>query len=240
MDGQRIFAAGVQYLLLLVSLSARESFKAWTAERCGDSTGQLLGRISLNPLRHLELVGTILLPAVLLLAGLLASPSPMQPILVFGWGRPVPVMEKNLRDPYRDGLLISSAGPFCSSMLCLLGVLALLVAVRITGQPGEQAAQWALAHQWQHAGAPHFPLMFTLIGLVTVNAFLTAFHLIPLPPLDGGRIALHLLPPDWAAKLAAIHPAGFMIGLALALLVVGILVLPILLVILSVLIQFVA
>jgi Zn-dependent protease len=239
-DVQRIFAAGVQYLLLLLSLSARESFKAWTAERCGDSTGRLLGRVTLNPLRHLELVGSILLPIVLLLAGFLASQGPMGPILVFGWGRPVPVMEKNLRDPYRDGLLIGSAGPFCSFMLALLGVVALLVAVRITGQPGEQAAQWALAHQWQHAGAPHFPLMFTLIGLVTVNGFLTAFHLIPLPPLDGGRIALHLLPPDWAAKLAAIRPAGFMIGLALALLVVGVLVLPLMLIILSVLIQFVA
>lgn len=240
MDGQRIFAAGVEYLLLLVSLSARESFKAWTAELCGDSTARLLGRVSLNPFRHLELVGSILLPAVLIVTSFLTSRSLMEPILVFGWGRPVPVMEKNLRDPYRDGLLVSAAGPFCSFILCLLGVAALLVAVWITGQPGVQAAQWALSFQWQHAGAPHFPLMFTLIGLVTVNAFLTTFHLIPLPPLDGGRIALYLLPPDWAAKLAAIRPAGFMIGLALALLMVGALGLPLLLFILSVLIQFVA
>lgn len=240
MDGQRIFAAGVEYLLLLLSFSARESFKAWTAELCGDSTGRLLGRVSLNPLRHLELVGSILLPVVLLMASFLASPAAMAPVLLFGWGRPVPVMEKNLRDPYRDGLLISAAGPFCSFLLGLLGAVGLLVAVRITGQPGEQAAQWVLSYQWQHAGAPHYPLMFTLIGLTTINAFLTAFHLIPLPPLDGGRIALHLLPPDWAGKLAAIHPAGFMIGLALSLLLVSALGLPLLFVILSVLIHFVA
>jgi Zn-dependent protease len=229
-DGQRIIAAGVGYLLLLVSLSAREAFKAWSAERCGDPTGRLLGRVSLNPIRHLELVGSIILPAILLGFG---AP-------VFGWGRPVPVMEKNLRDPYRDGLLISASGPFCSFMLGLLGAVALLVAVGITGKPGEQAAQWALLHQWNHADAPYFPLMFTLSGLVTVNAFLTVFHLIPLPPLDGGRIALHLLPPDWAGKLAAIRPAGFMIGMALALLMVGALVLPLLFGILSVLIQFAA
>jgi Zn-dependent protease len=229
-DGQRIFAAGVEYLLLLLSLSAREAFKAWTAELCGDSTGRLLGRVSLNPLRHLELVGSIFLPAILLVFG---AP-------VFGWGRPVHVQEKNLRDPYRHGLLTAAAGPFCSGVLTLLGIVALLVAVRTTGQPGEQAAVWALFHDWKHADAPHFPLMFTLVGLVTVNAFLTVFHLIPLPPLDGGRAALYLLPPDWAAKLAAIPPAGFMIGIALALLVVGALVLPLFFGILSVLIQFAA
>jgi Zn-dependent protease len=229
-DAQRIFAAGVEYLLLLVSLSAREAFKGWTAELCGDSTGRLLGRITLNPLRHLELVGSIILPAILLFFG---AP-------VFGWGRPVPVLEKNLRDPYRDGLLIAAAGSFCSGMLTLLGIVGLLVAVRMTGDAGGEAATWALFHQWKQVGAPHFPVMFTLTGLVTVNAFLTVFHLIPLPPLDGGRIALYLLPEDWAGKLAAIRPAGFMIGMALALLLVGVLVLPILFGILSALIQFVA
>lgn len=230
MDAQRIFAGGVEYLLLLLSLSAREAFKAWTAERCGDSTARLVGRVSLNPLRHLELVGSIILPFILLFFG---AP-------VFGWGRPVPVLEKNLREPYRDGLRIAAAGPFCSGVIALLGIAALLVAVRVTGQPGESSAIWALFHQWDKAGAaPHFPLMFTLTGLVTVNTFLTVFHLIPLPPLDGGRIALHLLPPDWAEKLAAIRPAGFMIGMALALLAVGVLVLPLLFGILSVLIQFV-
>jgi Zn-dependent protease len=229
-DAQRIFAGGVEYLVLLLSLSAREAFKGWVAEKCGDSTARLLGRVSLNPFRHLEIVGSILLPFILLFFG---AP-------VFGWGRPLPLLEKNFREPYRDGLLVASAGPFCSFVLGLLGFLGLLVAVRITGEPGEQAALWALFHQWNQAGAPHFPLMFTLTGLVTVNAFLTVFHLIPLPPLDGGRIALHLLPPDWAEKLVAIRPVGFMIGMALALLAVGALVLPLLFGILSVLIQFVA
>lgn len=230
MGTQRIFAAGVEILLLLLSLSARESFKAWTAERCGDATGRLLGRVSLNPLRHLELMGSIILPAILLAFG---AP-------VFGWGRPVPLLEKNLRDPYRDGLRIAAAGPLCSLLLALLGAVGLVVAVAMTGPSGVEAARWALFHQWAHLEAPHFPLMFTLTGLVSVNTFLAAFHLIPLPPLDGGRIALHLLPPDWAEKLAAIRPIGFMIGMALALLVLGALVLPLLFGILSVLIQFAA
>ncbi len=230
MDAERIFAAGVEYLLLLLSLSAREAFKGRTAELCGDSTSRLLGRISLNPLRHLELVGSVILPGIMLIFG---AP-------VFGWGRPVPVLEKNLRDPYKHGLLIAASGPFLSGLLTLLGMVALLVAVGVTGEAGEQAALAALFHDWKQAGAEHFPLMFALSGMVTVNAFLTVFHLIPLPPLDGGRIALYLLPPDWAEKLAAIRPAGFMIGMALALLLVGALVLPLLFGILSVLIQFVA
>lgn len=231
MDGQRIFAAGVGYLVLLLSLSAREAFKAWTAELCGDSTGRVLGRVSLNPLRHLDLVGSILLPFVLLAFG---TP-------VFGWGRPVPIFEKNLRDPYRGGVLVAAAGPFCNFILGLLAAFALLVAVRATGVPGKDAATWALFHLWDKAaGAPHFPLMYTLTTLVTVNAFLTVFHLIPLPPLDGGRLAVYLLPPDWAQKLAAIRPTGFMIGMALALFIVAALVLPLFFGILSVLIQFVA
>jgi Zn-dependent protease len=234
-DGQRIFAAGVEYLLLLLSLSAREAFKAWTAELCGDSTSRLLGRVSLNPLRHLDFVGSVFLPLLQLVLSFFFPGGPG----ILGWGRPAPVLEKNLREPYRDNLLIASAGPFCSFVLSLLGVVALFVAVRITGEPGKQAAHSALFRQWEGAGASHFPLMFTLGGLVTVNTFLTLFHLIPLPRLDGGQIALHLLPPDWAAKLAAIQPIGFMIGLALALLVV-VAVLSFLLGILSVLLQFAA
>jgi len=229
-DAQRLFAAGIEYLLLLLSLSAREAFKAWTAELSGDSTARLLGRVSLNPLRHLELFGSIVLPLLLLFFG---AP-------VFGWGRPVPVLEKNLREPYQGGLRIAAAGPFCSFVLALVGVTALLVAVRMTGPAGEEAAVAALFHQWNKVGIPHFPLMFTLTGLVMINTFLTVFHLIPLPPLDGGRVALHLLPPDWAAKLAAIRPTGFMIGMALALLAAGALVLPLLFGILSVLIHFAA
>lgn len=233
MDAQRIFAGGVEYLLLLLSLSAREAFKAWTTEKCGDSTARLLGRVSLNPFRHLELVGSILLPVILLAVG---AP-------VFGWGRPVPVLEKNLREPYRDGLLTAAAGPFCSFVLGLLGGAALLAAVLATGRTGQEAAMramWTLFHPWTQEPVPqHFPLMFTLTGLVAVNAFLTLFHLIPLPPLDGGRIALHLLPPDWAEKLAAIRPPGFMIGMALALLLIAALALPLLFGMLSVLIQFV-
>ena len=113
--------------------------------------------------------------------------------------------------------------------------------VRVTGVPGKDAATWALFHLWEKAaGAPHFPLMYTLTTLVTVNTFLTVFHLIPLPPLDGGRLAVYLLPPDWAQKLAAIRPTGFMIGMALALFIVAALVLPLFFGILSVLIQFVA
>ena len=236
MDGQRLFAAGLQYLLLLLSLSAREAFKAWVAEQSGDASARLLGRVSLNPLRHLELFGSIFLPGLLLGLSLVFPGG----TVVFGWGRPVPILEKNLREPYRDGLRIAAAGPLCSFVLTCAGALGLAVVVGLSGPAAEEAALAALFQQWDKAGLAQFPLFFTLAAWTAINGLLTVFHLIPLPPLDGGRIALHLLPPDWAAKLAAIRPGGFMIGMSLALLFVGSLVIPLLLFVLSVLIHIAA
>ena len=209
MDGNLLFAAGVQYLLLLLAVSVHESAHAWMADLCGDPTARKLGRVSLNPFPHLDLFGTALLPALLLAFGV--------PTL-FGWGRPAPVVAESLKNPYRDGIRVAAAGPVANLLLAFLATVALLVAIHALGPDARQAGYLTLIHNTEKAaGMAGFPLMFTLVNMAVLNAFLAVFNLIPLPPLDGGQIALHLFPPDWAARLAVVRPYGFMIGMTLAL-----------------------
>jgi Zn-dependent protease len=211
-----LFSAVVQLLLLWLAVTVHESAHAWTASLCGDPTARGLGRASLNPLRHLDLLGSLLFPGMLLIFGW----------PVFGWGRPAPVVEENLRRPGRDGVLVMAAGPLANLLVVGLATVALVVTVRTLGPEARQAALVALLHGpgAEHMGA--FPVMFTLVRLASVNALVAAFNLIPLPPLDGGQIALHLLPPDWAARLAAVRPYGFMIGVLAAVGLVPFLLLP--------------
>jgi Zn-dependent protease len=208
MDATFFFTAGVRYLILLFAISVHEAAHAWTADRLGDPTARGFGRTSLNPLRHLDLFGSILLPLLLLAFGTPAF---------FGWGRPAPVVAQNLRDPRRHDILVALAGPAANFLLAALATVAFAVAVDRAGVSGQQAAVLSLAHQESRAaGLAGFPVVYTLLHLAIVNAFLGVFNLIPVPPLDGGRIAYHLLPPDWAERLAAVRPYGFMIGMAVA------------------------
>ncbi|HYG62963.1 MAG TPA: site-2 protease family protein [Thermoanaerobaculia bacterium] len=207
MSPERLFTGGVEILVLLLAISAHESAHAWTADRCGDSTARSLGRVSLNPLRHLDIFGSLLLP---LLQVSFQAP-------VFGWGRPAPVQPQSFRDPRRGELLVAAAGPFANVLLAAVAVFGLLIAVHVLGPDARRAAYYTLMQQTGSAAdLPGFPVVFTLVRMATINAFLVVFNLIPLPPLDGGQIALYMLPPDWAAKLAGVRPYGFIIGIALA------------------------
>jgi Zn-dependent protease len=220
MDANAIFIVGVQLLLLWLSISAHEAGHAWMADLCGDPTARLLGRLTLNPLRHFDLLGCLLFPALLLVAG--------APIPIFGWGRPTPVQEKNLRRPGRDDVLVLAAGSGVNVLLAGLATVGILVAVPAMGEEARRAGFLALLFKTDEAAAlAGFPLMFTLVRMATINAFLAVFNLIPLPPMDGGQIAMHLLPPDWAARLAAVRPYGFMIGIAVALLGLPLLLVPV-------------
>lgn len=232
MDAGRLFAVGVQYLLFLLALSAREAARAWTADRLGDPTARGLGRVSLNPGQHFDLLGSLLLPSLVLAFGL----------PVFGWGRLAPVTGEGFRRPWRDGILVATAGPMANFLLAMVATFALVVAVAMHGADGRQAALQALLPLLPNSGEvaelSSYPLMFTLVRMATINAFLGVFFLIPVPPLDGGVIALYLLPPDWAEKLAAIRPYGIMIGVALAVFPVVTLVLVPFYIILTVLVRF--
>jgi Zn-dependent protease len=209
-----VFIAAVQLLLLLLAVSVHGAAQAWMAALCGDPTASGLGGTSLNPLRHFDVLGSLLFPALLLAFG----------FPVFGWGRPLPVVDANLRRPGWDGILVALAGPAANLLLSAAAIVALIVSIHALGGEARQAAFGSLAFSPGVDRLGSYPVMFTLVRMAAINTFVAAFQLVPLPPLDGGQIALRLLPPDWAARLAATRPYGFIIGvpagLALALLLV--------------------
>lgn len=207
MDSNFYFSALVQLMLLWLAICLHEAAHAWAASALGDPTARGMGRAGLNPLRHLDPLGALLFPGILLSLGF--------PIL-FGWGRPTPVMEEKLGRPGRDGLLVLAAGSLANLFVMVLATLALAVATNVLGDSAREAAFLALLRGNAPEHLKSFPVMFTLVRLASINACVAAFNLIPIPPLDGGQIVLRLLPPDWAAKLAAIRPYGFIIGVLTA------------------------
>jgi Zn-dependent protease len=221
------FTVAVQFLLLLLAVSFHGATQAWVAALCGDPTASQAGRASLNPVRHFDVLGTFLFPALLLAFGFVLTASGFP---IFGWGRPIPVVETNLRRPGWDAILVAGAGPAAHLLLTGAACLALVVGVHLLGPEARQAASLSLLYQPGAETLRSYPVMFTLVRMASLNAFMAAFHLIPLPPLAGGQIALRLLPPDWAARLAAIRPYGFMIGVLAALALVPLLLVPFLLI----------
>jgi Zn-dependent protease len=207
MDKTFLFTRVVQYLILLLGITVHEAAHAWSAARRGDMTSTLLGRASLNPLRHIDPLGSVLLPFLLLALG---GP-------VFGWGRPTPVVVKNLKNPWRDDILVTASGAIANLLLSFAATVGLSIAVHQLGPSAREAASLTLVQQFEPAGhLAGFPIVFTLVRAAYINAFLALFHLIPLPPLDGGQIALALLPADWAEKWAALKPYGFTVAIFLA------------------------
>jgi len=175
-------------LPVLFAITLHEAAHGYVARHFGDLTAYAAGRISLNPLRHIDLVGTIIVPLVsLLLADIL-----------FGWAKPVPVNFANLRNPKQDMLWVAAAGPF-SNLLMALG-WALVVKLGAGLGAGNSGATW---------------LVLSGACGIFVNVILMVLNLLPLPPLDGGRIAVSLLPHRLAWKFAQIEPYGFMILIVL-------------------------
>jgi len=174
------------FLLLLLSLSVHEAAHAWTADRLGDPTARQLGRITLNPLAHIDWIGTVLFPLIAMLSG----------FPLFGWAKPVPVEWRNLKNPRRDFAVIAAAGPISNLLLALIAA-AILVAI---GGPYVLRSQVA---------------QFLAVQAVLLNCVLMVFNLLPIPPLDGGNVAAGLLPLPMARALGQIRPYGFLILYAL-------------------------
>ena len=178
-----------QYVVLLFSLSVHESAHAWTALKQGDSTAQSLGRISLNPLVHVDMIGTLVLPLVMIFTGV--------PLL--GWAKPTPVDPRNFRQLRRGQIIVAGAGPLSNLLLALVFTAGLFVAVRVLAGP--------LREQ---------PLAQLLILGVQLNVLLAIFNLVPLPPLDGSHVVEWALPNGMGHRyMAAIGPYGGLILLAL-------------------------
>ena len=185
-------------LPILAAVIFHEVAHGAVAYRLGDDTAARLGRLTLNPLPHIDPIGTILMPGLLLLAGL----------PVFGYARPVPIDYRRLRNPRRDMALVALAGPGTNLVLAAISALAL------------RGILHSLAGVTEDTATPFItgvvvPLAQMANGAVTVNVSLAVFNLLPLPPLDGGRVLTGILPYAQARLVAAIEPFGFLILMGL-------------------------
>jgi len=193
-----IQAVTIYALPVIFAITLHEAAHGYVAKHFGDTTAYVLGRVSLNPLRHVDPVGTIAVPLGLLLLSKLFGGAGF----LFGWAKPVPVNFGNLRHPKRDMLWVAAAGPGANLAMALFWALMIRLAVAL---PDAMAVPLSLMGQ---AG-------------VQINIVLMVLNLLPIPPLDGGRIAISLLPSRAAYRFSMIEPYGIMI--LLALLVTGLL-----------------
>jgi Zn-dependent protease len=173
----------VAFIVLIGSLTFHEAAHAWTANRLGDSTARLLGRLSLNPVVHIDLIGTIVFPLLALMTG----------IPLIGWAKPVPVDMRNLRQPRRDFAVVALAGPVSNLLLATAGAV---VVNAVAGDAGSLLGQDALTRG--------------LALFVVVNVLLAVFNMIPIPPLDGGNVLMGILPESLAAAIDRMRPWGFL------------------------------
>ncbi len=171
-----------QVVVFLFAISVHESAHAWMADRCGDPTARMLGRVTLNPIRHIDLFGTIILP---LLAMISHFP-------VIGWAKPTPVNPLNFRHKVRDDILTSVAGPV-SNFLVASGAVAALVVISLTSLQGRLIVQGLAAGALLDTGSALVPLGLLLYDLMLINVLLGVFNLIPVPPLDGSHVLRHML-----------------------------------------------
>ncbi|MCK5308539.1 MAG: site-2 protease family protein [Zetaproteobacteria bacterium] len=180
-------------LPVVLAVVLHEVAHGWVADRLGDNTARFMGRLTLNPIKHIDPFGTILIPLMLIIAG---SP------FLFGYAKPVPVDFRKLRNPKRDMVWVALAGPLTNLLLALASTLLLALAVNMP-----QSMIWMAE-----------PLALMCQASIIINLVLFIFNLLPLPPLDGGRVAVGLLPAPMAYQLARLEPYGFLIIVGLLLL----------------------
>jgi Zn-dependent protease len=177
-------------LPVLFAIIVHEVAHGWVAKRLGDPTAERLGRLTLNPLKHIDPFGTILVPGLLLL---------LRTGFVFGWAKPVPVTWSNLRHPKRDMALVAAAGPVVNLIMAVGWGAVVRLSLLLPG-----TAAWIAE-----------PIKYMGLAGILANVLLMVFNLLPLPPLDGGRVAVGLLPGPWAWRLSRVEPYGFFILIAL-------------------------
>lgn len=180
-------------LPVLFAITLHEAAHGYAARYFGDSTAERAGRISLNPLRHIDPMGTVIVPALIVAVSALSSGSAM----LFGWAKPVPVNFGRLRNPKADMLWVAAAGPFANLVMALGWALLFRIAI--------------MAPENIYA----LPMAKMADAGMQINAVLMLLNLLPLPPLDGGRIAVSLLPAGPAYTFSRLEPYGFPILLVL-------------------------
>ncbi len=179
-----LFNVSVWVVPVLLAITFHEAAHGWVAWRLGDDTAYRLGRVTFNPIRHIDPFGTVVLPALLLLAS--------GGRMMLGFAKPVPVNFWRLRRPRRDMVLVAAAGPATNLVLAVVSSL--------------------LLHglEWVPQGARQL-VALNLVNSMWINLLLCVFNMLPLPPLDGGRVAVGLLPQPLALRLARLERMGFMI-----------------------------
>ena len=182
-------------LPVLLAITVHETAHGWLARRFGDRTAEMLGRLTLNPIKHIDPVGTILVPGIMLL---------LPGGFIFGWAKPVPVDWRNFRHPKRDMAWVALAGPVSNLLMAVAWALTARLALGLSAE-----------------NPMALPLLFMGVAGMFINPLLMVLNLLPLPPLDGGRVLTGLLPGPYAYKFSRIEPYGFII--LIALLVTGVL-----------------
>ena len=182
-----IYQVSVWIVPVLVAITFHEAAHGYVAWRLGDHTAKDLGRVSFSPIRHIELMGTIVIPLVLLI---------FRAPFLFGWAKPVPVNFENLRKPRRDMVLVAAAGPGINIVLALISAILL----HIVPFFGDETGKW---------------ISNNLGNSILINLVLAVFNMLPVPPLDGGRVAVGLLPKKLGDLLARLERVGFLIVLFL-------------------------
>ena len=170
-------------LPVLFAITVHEVAHGWVAKQLGDPTAQMMGRLTLNPLKHIDSIGTVILPAAMLIfTG-----------FMFGWAKPVPITWENLKRPKRDVGLVAVAGPTANLIMALFWALMIKIALLLP----PAATSIAL------------PMVYMGFAGIFINGILMILNLIPLPPLDGGRIMSSLLPGPWSYRYSRLEPFGF-------------------------------
>ena len=192
----------ISLFVLLFAITIHEAAHGWMASKFGDDTARSMGRVTLNPIAHIDPIGTVLLPILLVIIN---AP-------VFGWAKPVPVNPFNLRDPRRDNLYISAAGPMANILAAAFSLVAILLIKSLS--PGASAfllGRGGFADGFHPLGS----LILIFFYSALINMYLVVFNLIPVPPLDGSGVLMGLLSEEAAQQYDRLRPYGFLIVIGL-------------------------
>jgi len=183
---QHIVLMIFEFVVLIFAFSIHEAAHAWTAARLGDPTAMMLGRVTLNPIKHIDLFGSILWPIIGIVSG----------GWLIGWAKPCPVTPRNFRKYKRDDILVTVAGPLSNLLLAILalGILIVLKHASANGALDLELVMQQMILPPEQGQAILFPIVLLLYIVMMVNLSLFTFNLIPVPPLDGSRVLRHFLP----------------------------------------------